>query len=234
MHFICLTEFNKKKLLELNTPSPANQCGKQIIDPEKVRVKPNFTWDPGIEPVPFEQREGFLYAGRLERVKGIDILLKTWAMMARESHAQIPRLTICGMGPLEDWCRAYIRKHHLEKEVTFTGQIAREELLQKMAGAMALIVPSRLYEGFPMTVTEALSTGTPAIVPAYGNAADIVNEGKSGLTFDGTAKALKDILQRIVDGEMVFQPGVVKEEYQKHYTPERNIEMMREIYLVCR
>ena len=103
-----------------------------------------------------------------------------------------------------------------------------------MAGAMALIVPSRLYEGFPMTVTEALSTGTPAIVPAYGNAADIVNEGKSGLTFDGTAKALKDILQRIVDGEMVFQPGVVKEEYQKHYTPERNIEMMREIYLVCR
>ena len=40
INYICLTEFNKEKLLQLNRPGK-----KQIIDPQKVYIKPNFTFD---------------------------------------------------------------------------------------------------------------------------------------------------------------------------------------------
>lgn len=40
LNYICLTEFNKEKLLELN-----RQGKKQLIDPKKVYIKPNFTFD---------------------------------------------------------------------------------------------------------------------------------------------------------------------------------------------
>lgn len=40
LNYICLTDFNKEKLLQLNRSGK-----KQIIDPDKVYVKPNFTFD---------------------------------------------------------------------------------------------------------------------------------------------------------------------------------------------
>lgn len=40
INYICLTEFNKEKLLQLNRPGK-----RQIIDPIKVFIKPNFTFD---------------------------------------------------------------------------------------------------------------------------------------------------------------------------------------------
>ena len=67
INYICLTEFNKKKLLEL----------KQIKE-EQVFVKPNFVESIG-EFIPEEERENqFIFAGRLDKLKGIDLLLKAW------------------------------------------------------------------------------------------------------------------------------------------------------------
>lgn len=40
INYICLTEFNKEKLLQLNYSKK-----KQIIDPAKVYIKPNFTFE---------------------------------------------------------------------------------------------------------------------------------------------------------------------------------------------
>jgi hypothetical protein len=58
INYICLTEFNKEKLLQLNCPGK-----KKIIAPEKVFIKPNFTFDNasnirgGIEDITFSLEE---------------------------------------------------------------------------------------------------------------------------------------------------------------------------------
>ena len=73
VNFICLTEFNRKKLLEsLDTK-------KEIVNPERVYIKPNFTFAEEI--VPNEVRsdeEYFLFAGRVEASKGIDIAVRAF------------------------------------------------------------------------------------------------------------------------------------------------------------
>ena len=100
LNYICLTEFNKEKILNL----------KQI-KAEKVFVKPNFV-EEADEIVPYAKRENrFIYVGRLEEIKGIDVLLKAWKLLGEEA----PELLICGKGPLEDWAKKYIEENGLSK-----------------------------------------------------------------------------------------------------------------------
>ena len=86
INYICLTDFNKKKLLEL----------KQI-KPERVFVKPNFI-ECKNEFIPEKDRKNqFVFAGRLDKLKGIDLLFEAWKRMG--AHA--PKLIVCGTGPME-------------------------------------------------------------------------------------------------------------------------------------
>ena len=65
INYICLTDFNKQKLL-----------GLKQIKPERVFVKPNFV-ECKNEYVPEKDRKDqFVFAGRLDKLKGIDLLLK--------------------------------------------------------------------------------------------------------------------------------------------------------------
>ena len=73
VNFICLTEFNKNKLLSSLDP------GKKIVDPKRVYIKPNFTFADGIVPVKKQpEEEYYLFAGRVEALKGIDIAVKAY------------------------------------------------------------------------------------------------------------------------------------------------------------
>lgn len=81
LNYICLTDFNKQKLLLL----------KQI-KADRVYVKPNFTDVKEQEIIPYEQRKDqFVFVGRLDKLKGIDFLLQTWKKLGNDA----PKLIIC-------------------------------------------------------------------------------------------------------------------------------------------
>lgn len=146
INYICLTEFNKEKLLEL----------KQI-KPEKVFVKPNFVESVG-EFVPEEKRENqFVFAGRLDKLKGIDILFEAWKQMGTEA----PKLVVCGTGPMEAWCKRFISENDVNIEMR--GFVSNEEARKLLAVSRALVLPTQWYEGFPMSIIEAFSVGTPVV-----------------------------------------------------------------------
>ena len=98
LNYICLTEFNKKKLLYLRQIRNAN-----------IYVKPNFVEDME-KFVPAEKREDqYVFAGRLDKLKGIDILLKAWAKIGENA----PRLVVCGTGPEEQWCKDFVEQNNV-------------------------------------------------------------------------------------------------------------------------
>ena len=45
----------------------------------------------------------FIFVGRLEALKGIEVLFEAWKLMADDA----PGLIVCGRGPLDDWCRQH-------------------------------------------------------------------------------------------------------------------------------
>lgn len=166
----------------------------------------------------------FIYVGRLDELKGIRILFKAWKMMRENS----PELKVCGSGPLEDWCKNYINNHHLSA-VSMLGLVPNEEAKKLMAESESLILPTQWYEGFPMTILEAYSVGTPIIVSDLGNAGSIVKEGITGAKFKAdSCEDLVSAVYRLRNYKDIRQS--VFEEYKRYYTDKSNYEILQSIY----
>jgi glycosyltransferase involved in cell wall biosynthesis len=159
---------------------------------DRIHVKYNTSPDRGaIREGP---GHGFVCLSRLSPEKGVDVLLRGWERAFPDGREQ---LTIAGGGDLDDELRAAASG---VAGVTFAGHIAAEEALDLVAGARALVVPSRWYELFPRTVAEAYSLGVPVIASRLGSLAEVVRDGRTGLLFEpGDERSLAAALVRLAD-----------------------------------
>lgn len=213
MYYICLTDFNKNKLLE------ANKKGKIVFLPQNIYVKPNFTYEIVKEECS-ERLNQFVYIGRLEKEKGIRMLLEAWKEISDK------KLIICGSGTQEKWCREFIQKQGMTN-VDLMGQVPKDRVLELINGSQALIFTSQLYEGFPMTIVESFSCGTPVIVNDIGNGSSLVQDGVNGRKFKRDSK--EDLVRTIQEwkGGMYRE---TKEIFQQKFSPEKNYEILKNIY----
>lgn len=213
LNYICLTEFNKEKLLQL----------KQIKK-DRVFVKPNFVEEAG-EIIPYDRRKNqFVYVGRLEEIKGIDVLLNAWKLLGEEA----PELLLCGKGPLEDWCREFITENHLER-VKQLGFVPNERVREIIGESKGLVLPTQVYEGFPMTIAEAYACGTPVIGSNLGNTGSLIERGKSGLKFD--YQSPESLAETVKKAEKELSG--LEEETISRYSAKNNYEQLRKIYEAC-
>lgn len=216
LFYICLTDYNREKLLLLNQ----NGKKKRIVS-ERIFVKPNFVKIPSMLLADDRRkRDQYLYVGRLEKLKGIHVLLDAWKGFPEK------KLLICGNGPEEEWVRSYIKMNHLTG-VELLGMRPHEEVLQLMAESRALILPTMWYEGQPMVILESYAVGTPVIASDIGNAGDMVEPGVTGLRFAcGDAASLREAVVRMEE-KTDWDTRTI---YQERYAPERNYELLRQIY----
>jgi glycosyltransferase involved in cell wall biosynthesis len=116
-----------------------------------------------------------LYVGRLERRKGIDLLLAAWAELM--SKGSVPRLLIAGAGETAQWIHD-AQKLGVEKHVTFLG--SRGDVVPLYEAADILAFPSRA-EGCPNAVLEAMACGLAVVASnVAGNLAVLGEEGRIG------------------------------------------------------
>lgn len=145
-----MTDFNKQKLL-----------GLKQIKPERVFVKPNFV-ECKNEYIPEKDRKNqFVFAGRLDKLKGIDLLFEAWKHMGEEA----PKLIVCGTGSMEDWCKSFIRENDVNIEMR--GFVPNNEALKIIANSKAIVLPTQCYEGFPMSIVEAFSVTDIFCIQSY-------------------------------------------------------------------
>lgn len=217
LNYICLTEFNKEKLLQLNRLGK-----KQLIDPENVFVKPNFTY---AEKEEHEIKDYYLYVGRIEEIKGVNLLL--------EAFSDLPdkKLILAGTGLKLD----ELRKQYIHcPNIFFVGFRQREDLKVLLAGAKALILMSQCYETFGMVIAEAFSCHVPVIVGDMGNAASLVDDGINGVKFQyNSAEALRQAIRQFeeMDGRMMREAAY--EKYVNEYSKEKNYFSMEAVYEEC-
>ena len=210
INYICLTEFNKKKLLEL----------KQI-KPERVFVKPNFV-ESNNQCILEKKRENqFVFAGRLDKLKGIDLLFEAWRVMGENAA----KLVVCGTGPMENWSRMFIRENPVNIEMR--GYLPNDKTLEIIKKSKALVLPTQWYEGFPMSIVEAFSVGTPVICSNIGNVGSIVEEGVTGYKFG--YKAVDELVNAIRNVN-VISAEKIKAVYESNYNESVNYEKLVKIY----
>lgn len=215
IHYICLTEFNKEKLLSL-----------KCIPEAHVYIKPNFV--NNYHPVvPANMRKNrMIFVGRLEHLKGVDLLLEAWRLLGENA----PELVMCGTGPLEQWCRDFVAEHNLQT-VTLRGFVPNEEVRQLIGESRALVLPTQCYESFPMTIAEAFAEGTPVITGNMGNAGSLVEDGITGVKYRyDDPSALADAVRRSASMAGTEMVAACRKQYENTASPEGNYRTLCEIY----
>jgi glycosyltransferase involved in cell wall biosynthesis len=121
-----------------------------------------------------------LYVGRLSRAKGVITLVEGWPELMRKYPRAHLVMVGSGHGSWDD-CEAeirdYIRAQELETDITMAGHSnAVHEHLQ----AADLFVSPSDYEGFSLTLVEALGCALPVVTTAVGAAPEFIRTGING------------------------------------------------------
>lgn len=126
-----------------------------------------------------DRQPTLLSIGRLDPIKGLDLLLESLSLM--ETSAQ---LIIVGGNPDGDpeleRLRARAADLGVGERVRFPGAVPQLDLRQYYHAADAVVVTSR-YESFGLVAVEALASGTPVVAAAAGGLTSIVRDGVNGL-----------------------------------------------------
>lgn len=136
---------------------------------------------------PAEGRPYFLYVGRLEKLKGVQVLIDRFRTY-READ-----LLIAGEGSYGAELRRLARGLD---HVRFAGRVHPSELPALYAGAIALLVPSLWYEVFGIVLLEAFAQQTPVVVSDMGALPEVVEESGGGLVYR-TQEELLEALERL-------------------------------------
>jgi len=212
--FITLTSFAREIFLQAGLP------------PDRLHVKPNFVSpDPGRG----QGGEAFLFVGRLDEQKGVQVLLRAW-----EGMADPPELRIIGEGPLEGAVRT---ASHRCPSIRPLGTLPHSAVLAQLQHAAAFVFPSLSYEGFPMAVAEAFACGVPVVASDHGAAAVMVEDGVSGVRVrPGDPSALASAVARLAaQPELRRRLGdAARAIYLEWYGAAANYERLQAIYASAR
>lgn len=121
----------------------------------------------------------FFFSGRLDREKGVGILLRAFAEVKKEVPGA--RLRIAGRGAERDRLDELARDLDLENEVTFIGWLEPVGIEAEMSRAWALVAPSVWAEPLGLVALEAVVRGVPVIASESGGFGETIEEGVTGM-----------------------------------------------------
>lgn len=131
------------------------------------------------------EKLNFLFVGRVQSVKGIYYLLESFKRL----YSKNVKLLVVG--------QIMCDKKQLSQysfNVDFLGPKRKDEMVQIYNNADIYVLPS-LFEGFSLSLFEALASGLPVIASKYSIAPDVITEYKEGFIID--PKNIDAITQKI-------------------------------------
>ena len=127
------------------------------------------------------ERPYLLTVARLEKKKGIDILLRAYERVAE--RVDDLNLVIAGDGPERESLERLVGRLGLARSVKFLGTVTGAEKVALYKGCAFFVCPSR-WEPFGITNLEAMAAGKTVVATRVGGIPEIVQDGFNGLLFD--------------------------------------------------
>jgi len=148
----------------------------------KTEVVQTFIQDP--KPS-FDNQETvyrqMLFVGRIEKSKGLDLLLKGFAIISQ--HDSDLRLVIVGEGPMKEEFRNLGKKLGIEDKIDWSGWISEQELINEYKKTIVTVLPSTWFENSPSVAIESLAYGTPIMGADIGGIPEMVRQVDHRLLF---------------------------------------------------
>jgi D-inositol-3-phosphate glycosyltransferase len=151
-----------------------------------------------------------LFVGRIEQIKGIDVLLRALGLLFfrhPEYRSDLCLLVVGGaLDPGDDApetekieeLRRLVHQHRMEANVSFVGSMDQQRLALFYAAADVCAVPS-LTESFGLVALEAMACGTPVVGTRVGGLQTLIEHGESGLLVPaGDYQALAEAIAHVL------------------------------------
>jgi glycosyltransferase involved in cell wall biosynthesis len=214
------------------------------VDPARVRVvylAAEDRFKPVRDPRQLQRvrqkyglpEEYVLYLGGFDQRKNLSTLLAAYAALDADLSRETP-LVIAGQLPAQDSDffpdpRRMVQRWNLQDKVFFIGWVAEDDKPALYSGAALFVFPS-LYEGFGLTILEAMSCGTAVIASSSSSLPEIA--GEAAMLFDPyqteeLAEAVSSLLRNETRREELATRGL---ERARLFSLEKMISQTMQVY----
>jgi glycogen synthase len=139
-----------------------------------------------VSDYPESDGSGLIYTGRVERRKGIHVLVLAYAELCRDTTPPILRIVGRPYGELPDgsaygdYIERLINQHDLTNRIEWIRGVPSTEVKRYLRKSSIAVFPS-LWENFPYSCLEAMASGLAVISSKTGGYLDMIEDGVSGL-----------------------------------------------------
>ena len=177
-------------------------------------------WHPKLKKFKTNTKKYALAIGRLERVKGFDLLIESWANIQTN-------LVIVGSGKEKRNLVNLINEKKLSNKITIIDSVNRDELLRFYDEAAVLIISSR-DEGGPRVALEALYLEIPVLSTDVGHM-DLILP-RELLAKKDNQESLQKLLETYVDDIDLLNQDAIFEFITNEFSIEEKINKLHEVY----
>jgi len=224
------------------TQRAAEALGAKLSKVKEIRMPPSF--ESEIDPSEVATWRGrfpadakiILFVGRLIPEKGPADFIEA---IARTDHPEI-RGVLCGDGPMRAELEDLVKRNNVIDRVIFEGWLDPAAVACRMAGAHALLFPSKKsidgwVEAQGIVLLEAMRAGLPVFAARSGGIPDLVHEGVTGWLFDeADIAAMSRLIQSRAEGTIADIDAVIdraKQLARNEITRDRTADAFHSLFL---
>jgi glycosyltransferase involved in cell wall biosynthesis len=197
---------------------------RNIEKRSKIIVLPNGTLDMNCVKIQ-DNKVRFLFVGRTEVIKGIDIVLEAWKTL---DHIDM-ELTVVGQGSFN------IEDYRSVKDVEFTGIVSDEMLNNIYCKSDVFLYPTR-WDSFPMTIIEAMSASCFIVTSTVIENAFVGAKSRNIISFinpdvESLVESVKEIMthREELKQKMMLSKKYFNENFQLDTINKKLFQFLREI-----
>lgn len=201
----------------------ANGVETSVFSPAGIAVKSALRQQLGLPA----RAKIALYAGRLEKGKGLETLIEAWKAPAIAAAGPAAVLVIAGAGTLLKKLKTSAEG---AKNIIFAGW--QDDISSYLKASDIFVLPSS-GEGMPNSLLEAMACGLGCVGTDIGGIRELISNRSSGLLFEpGNAPALAEAIARfLTDEKLLSDCGTnARETILKAYSIERVTEAYVGLY----
>lgn len=223
--FVTTNEFMSEMMVRAGVPANRILCNPTFTDMERFH--------PAAAP---ERPPYLLYVGRLDRPKGVHLLIDAMALLRDRLGERLPHLRIAGAGHTGSYVgalEARVAGLGLGNHVTFMGAVPADQIPALFRNAYASLMPALWYENLPNSVVESFASGCPVIASDIGSLSTTVHDGEDGLLHrpDDAADIARQIARLLADPALRERLGKgARATAERAHSPDRHIERLLRLF----
>ena len=177
-------------------------------------------WYPKLVKFNLKKNDYALAIGRLEKVKGFDLLITSWKNIKTN-------LVIVGSGQEKQNLKNLINQNNLSTRIKIIDDVKRDELINFYKNASVLIISSR-DEGGPRVALEALFLQIPVLSTDVGHMSNILPNEL--LAKKNDKESLKELLETHVDNIKLINQDAIFDYITNDYSIEKKVLEVNRCY----